>query len=94
MSLRKQFEAFAMEKLIVSRGDLLQTDSGKRYRCVDIEQAWEIFQAGHAASGRDELTEALRKIELAFYDSPAHGKLACEMVGIATEAIKKARGET
>jgi hypothetical protein len=59
MSLRKQFEAFAMEKLVVSRGDLLLTDSGKRYRCVDIEQAWEIFQAGYAAY-REELAAAAR----------------------------------
>ena len=58
------------------------------------EVAKEAFQAGHAASGRDELLWALREIEIAFYDSAAHGALACKMAAIATDALKKARGES
>ena len=55
---------------------------------------WQAYQAGHAVNTVNaDLLEALRKIELAFYDSPAHGELACKMAGIATAAIKKARGE-
>jgi hypothetical protein len=89
MTLRKQFESFAMEKLVVSRGDLLQTDSGKRYRCVDIEQAWEIFQAGHAASGRDELLGVLQVVlnDLVCEGLPEH------KIELAEKVLRKARGE-
>jgi hypothetical protein len=80
MSLREQFEAWVLKHKPAMWG-------------FENETAWDAYQAGHAASGRDELDEALRKIEREFHDSPAHGALACRMVKIATEAINKARGE-
>jgi hypothetical protein len=98
-TLREQFETWC--KTERNHNDLHRT---KKYPSVPssvadeymnpvVELAWQAFQAGHAASGRDELLEALRQIELAFRDSPAHGALACKMAAIATEAIKKARSE-
>ena len=87
MTLREQFEAWGQERF----PETWEMNSGLIAR--EKVYLWQAFQAGHAASGREELLAALRQIELAFYDSPAHGALACKMVGIATEAIKKARSE-
>lgn len=85
--LKKEFEAYAND-----RARLVTTDchSGK-YKQKETRIAWHAYQAGHAVNA--ELLDALRQIELAFFDSPAHGALACKMAGIATESIKKARAE-
>lgn len=80
-SLRKQFEAWWNTERLATAFDSFKS------------VAEEAFKAGHAASGRDELLEALEQIEEVFHDSPSIGKLSCEMVAIASEAIDKARGE-
>ncbi len=94
MTLREQFEAWHVSHFgdcgegIFKRGSKLPEE----YRDLRTQQEWDAYQAGHA-SGRDELLAALEEIEAVFQSSPQHGKLACDMVGIANAAIKKARGD-
>ena len=81
MSLREQFETWL-------------NVTSERYIISNSELYWQAFQAGHGASGRDELLEALE------------AALGCdaEMEGVDSNlpkwlkeqlqsAIKKARGE-
>lgn len=91
-SLREQFEAYYRETRGASTHHFRKLHSG-RYYCDVIEEDWELWQAAVAASGRDELLQALREIELEYLNDSRHGALASKMASIANNAIKKARGE-
>ena len=77
MSLREQFEAWVLRHKPAMWG-------------FENETAWQAYQAGHAASGRDELLEALESLYGAI-DSCVD--LTPEVLQQARLAIKKARGE-
>lgn len=86
-NLREQFEAWYLDHPLHTSFER----DGDGYKSIGADVAWDAFQAGHAVNA--DLLAALLHIKQAFCDSPAHGALACEMASIATEAIKKARGE-
>lgn len=85
MTLREQFEEWWRERF----PETWEMNSGLIAR--EKVNLWQAFQAGHAASGRDELLEALertRDILFAEYGPRIyHANFA-----FINEAIKKARG--
>jgi hypothetical protein len=95
MSLRDQFEAWC--KTERNHSDLNRV---KKYRSVPssvadeymnpvVELAWQAYQAGHAASGRDELLGVLQVVlnDLVCEGLPEH------KIELAEKVLKKARGE-
>jgi hypothetical protein len=89
-SLREQFEAW-LETVPEVRVGLVVTQHERKLM-------FEAYQAGHAASGRDELLAALEDIvnEMAITNDNGKrvtAKIEWEYLVAAREAIKKARGE-
>jgi hypothetical protein len=68
--------------------------SNGRYFVLAVQIDWELWKTAIEASGRDDLLEALERIEREFNDSPLDGELAYEMYKIAQAAIAKAKGES
>jgi hypothetical protein len=82
MSLREQFEAW-----------LTDSDAykdGMRLTACEKQLMFDAYQAGHAASGRDELLEALEAI---INDDTEFPSIYRKLSENARAAIKKARGE-
>lgn len=97
-NLRDQFEAWYKDHALFTS---LARD-GDGYKSIGADVAWDAYQAGHAASGRDELLEACEQL-LAYISEPQPFTDAGmwewkarrhEAVAKANAAIKKARGET
>ena len=80
MSLRDQFETWALKH------------KPKGMWKFENETAWQAYQAGHAASGRDELLAALEQC-LAHIELKETSETDSVVAQIARDAIKKARGE-
>jgi hypothetical protein len=64
---REKFEAwvrslFAVEMKEVTEWSLQKSSNGEYFADV-VRHNWQAFQAGIAASGRDELLESLKQIE-------------------------------
>ena len=94
-TLREQFEAWYRNQFLYVADSDFKRDKNKpdNYEATKVWDHWDAFQAGHAASGRDELLEAceqcLRHIE---QDESTHGR-PFAAGNVARAAIKKARGE-
>ena len=87
MSLREQFEAWIKidQPHMFAYNPMLFEDDKVRGKM------WRAYQAGHAASGRDELLKACEYMEEVLrYAGGEDGKA----YGMVTAVIKKARGES
>lgn len=105
--LREQFEAWYSREFLT--GDesgymfMRRHDNADAYIHIRIQEQWISYQAGHAASGREELLEALEGVMGSIEAYEAGGKPEIEwdeydhmMIPkwrAAFAAIKKARGE-
>ena len=60
MSLREQFEKwFRQQHTIAPSTALIRCKlNHDEYACMSVQVEWQAYQAGHAASGRDEMLEA------------------------------------
>ena len=94
MSLREQFEAYVQSKFTTKEYSnwMLEKDSSGEYFDEEVRNRWGYFQAGHAASGREELLEACEAMlaEVCVWEEH-HG--THPDADRARAAIKKARGE-
>lgn len=88
--LREQFEQwYAKHPLFTS----FERD-GEGYHAIGADVAWQAYQAGHAASGRDELLEALEMLLSLIETNEDRQGFVSHQGNIAREAIKKAKGES
>ena len=86
MSLREQFEAWCRKEYPYTYDEW--DDDSMEYK----EAMWQAFQAGHAASGREELLEACEALLVEFHEWEEHHGTHPD-ADRARAAIKKARGE-
>jgi hypothetical protein len=95
MSLREQFEAWVIQHprnkglSRVRKYPSVPVSVAEAYADSAVELAWRAYQAGHAASGRDEL---LGMLQVVMDDSACEG-LPEHKRQLAETVIKKARVE-
>ena len=93
-SLREQFEAwFKKEHTVAPSTALIRSKLNQdEYACMSVQSEWQAYQAGHAASGRDDLLEALEQC-LEHIELNETSESSSVVAQVARAAIKKARGE-
>jgi hypothetical protein len=84
-SLREQFEAWGQERF----PETWEMDA--RLIVQEKINLWQAYQAGYAASGRDELLDALESI---VGEDKEYPLIDYDLIVKANAAIKKARGES